>query len=268
MSGHTFLHQNHWIHGAVVYGKAARAHTPEVRHETDALLGLVTQRLVHSMHGKRFIMGDFNQEPGLLEHPKQWHALGWREVQIIHQQCTGQEPRPTCHHKTIKDFVWLSPELAPFFKELVYMPSIFPDHTVIGAVLMPFGPPEPIPIWRHPKPLTSVGTLPDEGFCGDPTMPLQQACTELARQYEERVHQSCAQQGKPLPLPTQKGRATTFRPTFVPAYTQPAKPGRSGSFQVEYGGISLRYNRWVKQLRRLESMSHASNNKKDGIAKQ
>eukprot|EP00438_Fugacium_kawagutii_P008774 Skav220294 [mRNA] locus=scaffold2356:24733:28644:- [translate_table: standard] len=73
--------------------------------------------------------------------------------------------------------------------------------------------------------------------------------------------------GQPLPLPTQAGRCSTLTPTTLPAYSQPAKPSRHGSFKVEYGGISLRYNRWVKQLRRLESLMHASANLHTGIAK-
>eukprot|EP00438_Fugacium_kawagutii_P026061 Skav206839 [mRNA] locus=scaffold637:186877:191724:- [translate_table: standard] len=269
ISGHTFFHQNHWIHGVVIYGKASQAASPEVRDETDSLLSEATRRVVMSMEGKRFIMGDFNQEPHSLDQPKLWHSLGWRELQDLHHMHTGQEPRPTCHNKTIKDYVWLSPELVEYYRDMVYLPSIFPDHAVIGAVLAPFGPPELVPLWKQPKPFSDkVPTLRDEGYKGDPSMSLQKACTALAQQYEQRVVETCRTHQRSPPLPTQLGRATTFKPTFVPAYTQAAKPGRMGSFQPEFGGVSLQYNRWVRQLRRIESLRHAGANGGTSLSKQ
>eukprot|EP00438_Fugacium_kawagutii_P030608 Skav228345 [mRNA] locus=scaffold1898:184153:189039:+ [translate_table: standard] len=255
----TFLHQNHWIHGAVVYAKASRATSPEVRKETDEMLALLTTRIVRSMTGKRFIMGDFNQLPDALEQPKIWYALGWREVQSLARCIHGTDIRPTCHRKTHKDFVWISPELVEFFQDVEFNDAVFPDHAYVGATFAPFGPPEKIPIWKQPRPL-ELGDieLPDQTYRGDPTVSTQQACRDLAHAYETRVQTALRAQNKPAPLPNQLGRATTIEPTHQQAYSKPATVGRSGSFSASYAGISLTYNRWVKQLRRIESMTHST----------
>ena len=111
----TFLCNNIWIHGAVIYGFSHKAYSVEVRHETDLMLELATQRIVQNLKGPRFIMGDFNQEDGFLQQPKLWEKLGWKEVQSLQQGRFGTEKAKTCKQATTKDFIWVSPELAQFF---------------------------------------------------------------------------------------------------------------------------------------------------------
>ena len=62
----TFFCQQKWIHGGVFYGPAFKADTTEVKKKTDAMLQILTDRLVLGMKGMRFIMGDFNQIDGSL----------------------------------------------------------------------------------------------------------------------------------------------------------------------------------------------------------
>ena len=72
----TFLCNETWIHGAVLYGYSHKADTTEVKLATDALLELATQRIVFHLKGPRFIMGDFNQLRGNLDQPALWESMG------------------------------------------------------------------------------------------------------------------------------------------------------------------------------------------------
>lgn len=237
---HTFAYQNQWIHGAIFYGKASKAASPEVRQETDEALALLTTRIVRTMTGKRFIMGDFNQLPNSLSQPKLWYELGWREVQSLALSKLGIPIRPTCHRTTQKDYVWISPELVQHFKGIVFDDTTFPDHAIIGATFTPFGPPEMIPIWRQPRPIDLTDlTLQAQGYQADMEATTQQACVNLAAEYEKRVNQALQDKGKPPLLPNQCGRAQTLKPSLVPAYSRPVAVGRQGSFQAKFGGISF-----------------------------
>eukprot|EP00438_Fugacium_kawagutii_P026054 Skav224816 [mRNA] locus=scaffold21:141297:147109:- [translate_table: standard] len=256
---HTFLHQNHWIHGATCYGKASNAHSVEGRQEMDSMLQHVTTRVVHNMKGKRFICGDFNHLHGTLEQTALWEQLGWKEVQLLHQERTGQEPRVTCQDTTIKDFLWISPELVPYFQEILYDNVIFKDHAMIGATFRDFGPPERIPIWRKPKSLDwdTIGTLPTGTFTFAECATKDDPCQHLATHFEARVCQQLEAKDCPPLMRCQLGRARTTEATWVTEYSRPTPPSRHGSVQPQYGGISIQYNQWFKQLRRLEAFARA-----------
>lgn len=255
----TFLHQNQWIHGVTVYGNASNAATAEGRAEMDEMLTHVTSRIVHNMKGKRFICGDFNHLDGTLEQTKLWERLGWREIQFLEQERTGQAPRLTCQDSTIKDFLWISPELAPYFQTVHYDNLLFKEHALLGARFSPFDAPARIPIWRKPKPFDweQIGTLPTGTSCFQSLAQTADPCQQLAQEFEARVSAKLVEQGKPPPMRCQLGRARTKAPTLVPEYSKAATPSRHGSFQPNYGGTSVQYNQWFKQLRRLEAYARA-----------
>ena len=114
-----------WIHGATFYGPAFRADTTEVRTITDQLLQNITNRIVMGMTGLRYITGDFNQIDGQLLQPELWRKLGWKEVQGLGQEFSNRQPVPTCKSKTIKDFIWISPELAEYFESVATLDDLF-----------------------------------------------------------------------------------------------------------------------------------------------
>eukprot|EP00438_Fugacium_kawagutii_P015307 Skav221896 [mRNA] locus=scaffold1395:707190:712031:+ [translate_table: standard] len=250
----TFLVHQHWVHGAVLYGKAHLAESQAVKDETNRLLQILVDRLATQMQGKRFIMGDFNQLDGSLPATKFLYDQGWREIQDLHHSKTGQAPLPTCKGKTRKDFVWLSPELVQFHVSTFVHPTTFKDHAVLGAFFHRFGSPEQVPLWRQPKPFDwdNIRTLPVGSFKADPSE--RRPCQSIAKEFEARVRQ----QAKVPITPLQLGRSATLTTVNMPEYSRPAPVGRHGDRAPLFHGTSLRYNQWFKQLRRLEAYARGN----------
>ena len=122
----TFLVEQEWIHGAVIYGPASGAATPFGRQTTDELLAIITQRIVHQCAGKRFIMGDFNQLRSDMQEVAIWESLGWKEVQIWRLEKQGIPVDVTCRGTTTKDFIYVSPELLPWLTDVEVVPDLYP----------------------------------------------------------------------------------------------------------------------------------------------
>ena len=291
-----FFSHNTWVHGGVFYGHAFKADTLEVKQKTDNLLKILTDRLVLGMKGMRFIMGDFNQKDGSLPQTDCWRKLGWQEVQILGNQFHGRPISNTCKSKTIKDFIWISPEMIPHFHSVNTMDDIFPDHSVLYAKFLPWGSREKIPLWRKPKaidwekvqlplpegqiqqpkhaepsnrlsslsednpadvetPLSSFGTsrCSRKPFEKSPHNHTSKIIIQIANQFEERVNQAQRIKTGQDILMQQRGRSTTSQTTEVYEYSKPMTKSRAGDKQPNYFGTSLQYNRWFRQLRRLES---------------
>lgn len=138
----TFFIQGHWIHAAVVYGYAFRAASVEVREMTNNLMKQATYRLVHCMTGKRILMGDFNQLDGQLDELEKLKQLGWKETQLLDLERTQRPISLTCKQTSTKDFVWISPELVPWFIRADTC-SLFSDHAVFVCNFQTF--------WTHLK---------------------------------------------------------------------------------------------------------------------
>eukprot|EP00435_Cladocopium_sp_Y103_P076071 s49_g75.t1 len=255
LSSHTFRYCDQWIHGAVFYGPAQAAETLATRQEADELLSYLTQQIVMGLPGKRFIVGDFNQHHGLLQQTAIWAAQGWREIQDMEQQRTGKLPVMTCKASTRKDFVWISPELQPFWQSTSVDNMLFKDHAVLSASFAPFGKPEKIPLWRKPKPIPwekFKQPMPAGSFSFHDGPP-HAFCTRLAAEFERRANQlSLAETGHAL-LSCQKGRSQTSEVVLVPESQGLLRPSRPGSASPEFHGTHVMHKRWFKQLRRLEA---------------
>ena len=119
-----------WIQGAVIYGFAAAPDTLATRDATDKICQMATKRLVEQSTGLRFIAGDFNQEHLNLPSMQLWQDLGWVNAQQWASQVLGKQIQPTCKGVTVKDHVYLSPELAMYLEYVVVDPTLFKDHAV------------------------------------------------------------------------------------------------------------------------------------------
>ena len=209
----TFLCNDVWIHGAVVYGFAHRAYSTEVRNATDELLQVATTHIVQNMKGPRFIMGDFNQEDGLLQQPQIWQKLGWQEVQHLHQARFGDPVQKTCKQSTTKDFIWLSPELVQYFRCAEVINHVFPEHGALLAHFHFFGHDTFCQLWRQPKPIPWEDIKgPNENGCfslPDNITP-DNGCILVANEFENRVHASLLKEGKPGLFYAQRGRCQTL----------------------------------------------------------
>eukprot|EP00435_Cladocopium_sp_Y103_P039416 s683_g10.t1 len=239
---HTFRYCDQWIHGAVFYGPAQRAETTATRQEADSLLSHLTQQIVLGLPGKRFITGDFNQLPNVLPQTAIWAAHGWKEVQDMQQQQHGTVPLPTCKASTRKDFLWISPELQPFWLSTAVDQLLFKDHAVLSATFAPFGK----PAQKQPMP---TGTFK---FCPERA---DSFCTSLADEFEHRaIQMSLAITGQAL-QPCQRGRSHTSEVVLVPESMSLLRPSRPGSAAPQFHGTHMTHKRWFKQLRRLEAFA-------------
>ena len=98
-------------------------------------------------------MGDWNQPHGVLDQEKILLSKGFVEVQILGKSLCNREPIPTCKGSTIKDFIWISPELIPRLIDIQVDQFAFPDHALLSAVFKPFSDMQPIHTWVKPSPL-------------------------------------------------------------------------------------------------------------------
>ena len=251
----TFYVQDEWIHGASFYGPAFQAELPAVKEAANELLSHLTYRIVHTLKGKRFICGDFNQQHGQLPETAVWAQLGWKEAQQLAHELYGTPVQFTCKSKSTKDFLWMSPELCQYFERCIVDDSVFKDHAIVCAQFRPFNKPESIPVWRIPKPLPwpDLGQLPHKDFRLDVTSDVD-PCLQIAQELERRVLDKSISDTKPI-ASCQFGRSATTGVKKVPNYTRPVAPGRHGDFVPSFHGISLQHVRWIKQMRRLESFS-------------
>ena len=253
----TFLHNEIWITGAVVYAYAQNAATEKVRAQTDKLLEIATDRIVRHATGCRFIMGDFNQLPNALEQTALWESLGWQEVQVIQQTRHDIDIQPTCKQKTTKDFIYVSPELAPFFQTVEVINNVYPDHAALVAHFEPFGQAETIFRWRQPKPIQWENIkqpLPSGDYTISFDDPAEKICMEFAQEFERRVDHHLRNNHQVKLTEGQKGRCKTMQPSKQQVHTKPLKAGRHGEVQPQYQGQSLQHQRMFTQLRRFASL--------------
>lgn len=258
----TFFFNGIWIHGAVVYGYAHRADSVDVRQSTDSLLALATQRIVNNLKEPRFIMGDFNQLHGQLEQPNLWVQMGWQEVQLLHEKRTGDPVQATCKQTTTKDFIYLSPELAQFFRKVELVNHVFSDHAALCAHFHMFGTSQHIYNWRMPKVLPwneCNADIRSKSFQLPPAVSPDEACKVIANEFEQRVHATLISLNKPGLLPCHRGRCCTMSTQKLQAHSKPLKPSRHGELVPQFLGQNLQHHRQFTQLRRLESLRRLYN---------
>ena len=239
----TFYCQGKWLTGAVCYGYAHKSETQAVRNNTDHLLQHITDTVVTNMRGYRFITGDFNQPNGILEQTQLWEQLGWKEVQVHLNETQCRPIQATCKNATTRDFVWLSPELVQHLESVEVIDHIFPDHSVVCARLRPFFQHENVYLWRKPK-----------NIDWNVTQSSSSQMLSIAKEFETRIVKTCQTHDKDGHHISQMGRSATTNTVKVAAYCKPISRAREGDYQPNFQGISLQYSRWVKQMRRLESL--------------
>lgn len=243
--------QHQWVKMGLFYGFAKDAHTKAVQEKSDKLLSNLTDRIIRQSQGYRAIMGDFNQTPQALAQFEIWRAHGFQEIQSIAQSRWNQPQVPTCKKKTIKDLIWLSPELADKLTKVVVDDTYFADHAIVYGVFSDFGPTKPLPIWRKPK------SLPwDDVEDFNPEIPAVTPSTYegFFHELESMVDHNLRLHGKPGLIEAQKGRGLTTTPTWVRYQVTPNRPSRSKDFEIQYLGENYQHTKWCRQLRRLQSL--------------
>ena len=139
-----------------VYGFHEGAHSKEVQQHTDRLLTGLTTRVVDGAHGLRMVSGDWNLERANIPQADYWESKGWIEAQQLASRKWHRPIMCTCKRTTVKDFLYLSPEVIPHVEDIQLDWSSFADHAVILVHLSDIDAPPKVAMWRKPKPIQWV----------------------------------------------------------------------------------------------------------------
>ena len=244
----SFVNQT-WITGAVMYGyPQGKIHHNALTRSSDMLEFLV-DHMTQVASGPRYLCGDLNHEIDQLPDLQRLVQLGWKEVQDLEAQRTGEPPQPTCKGCTRKDMLWISPELVPLFRRVVIDHERFADHSVLRAFFDCDGALAKRYLWPMPKPVPWKDVPPLDHqvdfATGSPTEEYQRLwhCKELAAQQHlgDQWHFDM------------QGRGQRTQPLLRKGWAAPPRKGRSCDFQLAFHGYNVQHCRWLRQLRRLHN---------------
>ena len=250
-----FCAHNVWVSGVTVYGTPTGGTHVNGKEVTNELLSLALDRVLQ-MPGPRFIAGDFNHDLTSLPIVSTMERLGFRDIQDLRAERTGQHPEATCRGKTRRDYLFVSRELALLFLRCHVDDDSVSDHSyLIGTfsgdqeLLTRFVWPIPDPMdW---EPVAQRATLTSGLFRG-------RACS-LSDDYEQFWTEvesanlaASACRGKQLPR-SMVGRGRQRRPQTRFGQLAPVKTSRPGDRQPAFLGSCVQHSQWLKQLRRLQS---------------
>ena len=246
-----------WILAGVCYGFASG---PPDR--TLQLLEHLSDRVVDSAVGPRFIAGDFNLLEEANPFALHWQNCGFVEVQHLWARITGQPPRPTCKGSTRKDFLYLSAELVALVEQVAVEDDWFADHSLLLARLgLPATVP-PRPLWRMPR----KRPMPQGLSSFMPQVPAARIQQLLAirdpaakfaavwGEYEDVVSHALVCKGHHPLSPAERGRGCTVDVSVSREPVAPLRKERQGEVAPLYYGSNRRYAQWFRQLRRLQAL--------------
>ena len=254
------------ITGACVYGASQGPTYSDPLRITSEILDEVTQHLVRSNHGPRFVVGDFNA--GLMDTfaTQEWHDAGWRELQQFLAERYQRPIQPTCKKATTRDFVWLSPELLPYIIDGGILEDWFPDHDPVYALLQLPTNAQCISRWPMPSTLdwTQVQVPHWHEHCSQlPRFHWTTDMTGSFRKWSNRVETSLDgfyinEAGRPPRAALGRGQA--LRPRGGLAQQPHLKPARPGEERLQSDFVNRAVHRRYKQLRSLQALVHTLRN--------
>ena len=241
---------NFWVTGVVLYGTPTGLTHLRAKEVTNDLLNHACDRL-QMCKGPAFVGGDVNQDLHYLPAVARLSAMGYVEVQELWFRQTGQLPKPTCRHKTQRDFLWISPQLVAAFVRCEVDHNVWIDHASVRAVfsgqamdLQTWNWPCPVPLdWSHASPCREVSFV-DFAAPNDPTVQYRR----LWEQVEAHVS-SVYPKSRLLP-----GRAQCFEPVSVRAPAPHLRRGRGGDLQAPAVPQTWVHFHRFRQARRLQSL--------------
>ena len=263
-----FHHHGSWITGGVAYGWAASCESQMVKDQTNDLVSHVFDQ-IRFHHGPKFIAGDWNQHYASLPIHDLLLQHGWIEIQTFAQQQWGVPPSMTCKSTSRKDFIYVSPELKSWIKEVSVETGLFPDHAILSCVIDVPGKPEIFPYWYKPQPLQYPPDIRDALKDLQVTQPQihEGESTEIYRaiwnEHEQWVDNLSKVVGKHGCMSHQRGRGTVLNRRFKHSQVAPTKVGRHGEPSPTFVGRSLQLKQWYAQWRRLINLDrthHSTSN--------
>ena len=243
-----------WISGVTLYGTPTGPTHVNGRKVTDELLSLALDRVLQ-MSGPRYIAGDFNHDLDSLATVTTLERLGFRDIQDIHAERTGQLPVATCRSKTRRDYMFLSREMANLFISCQVDDDSVSDHSyLIGTfegsldLLDRF-------VWPIPDPMEWEASSDRVPVCADLFVPgcdLEHDYAAFWTSVERNNNDVRRTKQKPV-IRSMQGRGTQRKPQVRHGMLAPTKTSRPGDKQPAFLGSCIQHAQWLKQLRRLQS---------------
>ena len=245
--------------GAVMYGASQGPTYTDPLQITSDIQQIITDQLLHGRGGPRFILGDFNMDLFSTASSQYWHECGWREIQAFLHERDGTPIKPTCKQKTVRDFLWCSPELLAYIHSGGIIEHAFPDHDPVYATLRIPAKAHRYVHWPMPKVInwesvnmnawhSSCDTVEPHVWTGD----LTQAFMKWSSKVEQSLNGHYG--SPPGPLPTAcTGRAAVLKPKVGLMQQPHLKPPRPGEAALQCSFTCRAVHQWYKQLRRLQS---------------
>ena len=246
----TFPVQDFWVTGIALYGTPTGPTQPRARQVTNELLSLAVERL-KSCRGPAFVGGDINQDLCYLPAVSRLLEMGYVEVQDLQYRLTGQLPRPTCQHKTQRDFLWVSPQLAADFVSCEVDHDIWVDHSTLRAVFRGgraqldswCWPMPPVLDWSKASPCRASAAFVDFAGSPDTSVPYRRLWENIETQVTTCFAKS----------PSAPGRAQCFAPVRVAVPAPHVRLGHSGDPSVPAVAQNWLHFHRFRQARRLKS---------------
>lgn len=251
-----------WIKVGTFYGYAYHNLYSEVQNKSNHLLSKLVDKIVFQSYGPRIICGDFNQNYDTLPQIQVLLEAGFVELQRYAQQKWNYNPQSTCKGKSIKDFVWISRDLIPFLTNVTVDPTWFADHALLYGTFRPIKHEAKVPIWRKPQSVVWPTTTDNDDLIhnnsasppgGAPS--IDSDFSSIFGDFEAWGDAELKRIGKPGLMQNQQGRCQTNEVTWGRAQTTPPKLARKGEVQPTFVGEHFNHYCWLRQLRRLQSLT-------------
>ena len=257
------FHESLPITVAAVYGYPQGPTWPDALPRTEQLLSSLTRDVVLGSRGFRVICGDFNHDHSCLHQCQLWRSCGWVEAQDLAHMVWGTVPQPTCKHATQRDFVWLSPEAAAYCVQ-VQLIDVFQEHsTLIAGFSLPCHAVVETS-WPLPAELPWAGIDVDAWHLLEGHQPIASApdSTRWFSSFSRTIEHSLDGYVASFPgghLPANCfGRGARVAPQKAVQSTRPLRASRPGEDALRHDGLGAEVRRWFQQLRRLQSLAHAT----------
>ena len=251
-----------WLTGAVLYGEPnSHAHPCHLQNNQYLLHHLATN-LCGLCTGPRFLAGDWNVMQNSLPAFEILHQHGFRDIQDVALNRSGEPIQNTCKGKTRKDFFYLSPELQDLFVAAHLDHDVWPDHAVLSGTFRMVTHIPDLRVWPSPHAMHWPSQFGEEVKWEAPDGNMTAGYSNLWNAIEQdAIHKSPhSVDAKML------GRASRVTPKIVKAHKfSPLKIGRQGDFQPAFIGASVRHAQWVRQVRRLQSFARMAASRKPDL---
>lgn len=248
--------------GATIYGWPTSPTWPHALRDTNVLFDNVVREVGLSRGGPRYIMGDFNHDLALLRGWEVLQRAGWKDAQELAYELWGQECLMTFREASITDHVLLSPEMVPMVTKVQGW-KWFADHLGLGVCVE-------IPlmkmqqwVWPLPADIPWDSVRYEEWRQAHHTLPSQEGqwidhrIDLWARSYENSFDGYMDTAIGTLPTSC-RGRCQQSGGQMREADCPLMKPSRPGEVQIKTDFVGRAVQRWFQQLRRIQSMVHAT----------